>query len=218
MPSDEQNYANCMERIRTRLNVVDDVLNGRIVAKSSDVVAEIIFVQFRKSLEEVAFASLCANKDVYSSVHAKFAAHWRANDMLDELAKVNPGFYPIAAQPPKETSPGFKHIGRLDDGFMTRGEFAKLYKSASEALHTRNPYKEGDPTINIGYTVQEWAARFRNLIRWHFVTLINGNVLLGHVPDEGPVHAYPAAAIPIVGEDADSNRNIPHGKKANVRK
>ncbi len=202
MPSDEQIYCNCMERIRNRLNIVDDVLNGRIVAKHSDVVAEIIFVQFRKSLEELAFASLSANKDVYSAVHAKFAVHWRANEMLDELSKVNPGFYPIAAVAPIETSPGLKHVGRLDDGFMTRDEFAKLYKSSSEVLHTRNPYKAGDPTINIGYTVQEWAARFRNLIRWHFVTLASGNVLLSHVPDEGLVHAYPAAAIPIVGKTA----------------
>ncbi len=201
MPTDYDTYANCMKRIRNRLDVVDQVLFGKIATNNqSDLMAEIIFIQFRKSLEEIAFASLSANKDVYSAVHAKFSGHWRANDMLDEIKKVNPGFYPIAAQPPKETSPGIRHFDRLEDGFLTRDEFAKLYKHSSEVLHTRNPYKEGDPTINIGYTVQEWAARFRNLIRWHFITLVDGNGVLGWVPDEGSVHAYPSAAIPIIGE------------------
>jgi hypothetical protein len=200
MSDDNVIYANCIARIRNRLNVVDDVLSGRMTIMNQDVLAEVIFVQFRKSLEEIAFASLSANKDVYSVVHAKFSLHWRANDMLSELEKVNPGFYPVAAEAPRTTQPGFKHVSRLDDGFMTRDEFAKLYKNSSEVLHTRNPYKEGDPTINIGYTVQEWAARFRNLLRWHFMTLVSGNVILCNMPDQGLIHVYPAAAVPIIGE------------------
>ncbi len=204
MSSDAQIYCNCMARIRRRLDAIDDVLAGRINTNSNnDVMAEVIFIQFRKSLEELAFASLSANKDVYSAVHAKFAAHWRANDMLNELEKVNPAFYPVPVQPPKETAPGFKHFDLLSDGFMTREEFARLYKNSSEVLHTRNPYKEGDPTINIGYTVQEWAARIRNLIRWHFVTLVSGDVLLARTPDTGSVHAYPATAVPVVGDSPD---------------
>jgi hypothetical protein len=200
MSDDNATYANCIARIRNRLNVVDDVLSGRMAINNHDVLAEVIFVQFRKSLEEIAFASLSANKDVYSAVHAKFSVHWRANDMLTELEKVNPGFYPVAAEAPKTTQPGFKHVGRLEEGFMTRDEFAKLYKSSSEVLHTRNPYKEGDPTINIGYTVQEWAARFRKLLRWHFMTLVSGNVILCNMPDQGLIHVYPAASVPIIGE------------------
>lgn len=86
--------------------MVDDVLSGRMNIMNQDVLAEVIFVQFRKSLEEVAFASLSANKDVYSAVHARFSLHWRANDMLTELEKVNPGFYPVAAEAPKTTQSG----------------------------------------------------------------------------------------------------------------
>ena len=104
--------------------------------------------------------------------------------MLNELENVNPGFYPVAAEPPKETSPGFKHFDRLPAGFMTRGEFAKLYKHSSEVLHTRNPYKEGDSTINIGYTV-----RFG---RWE----CSASARSGY----GAVYAYPSAAIPVLGD------------------
>jgi hypothetical protein len=131
MASDDEIYANCIARLRNRLNVIDDVLSGKMPIPHQDVVTEVIFVQFRKSLEELAFASLSANKVVYSAVHAKFSVHWRANDMLTELEKVNPGFYPVAAEAPKETQPGVRHVGRLDDGFMTRDEFTKLYRHSS---------------------------------------------------------------------------------------
>ncbi len=191
MPTDEQIYADCMSRLRDRLNVIDDVLSGRISVNHQGLMAEVIFLQFRKSLEELAFASLSANRDIYAAVHAKFSVHWKAKDMLTELGRVNANFYPVALQPPKE-----KHFERLLDGFMTRDEFIDLYKHSSEALHTRNPYKEGDPTIRIGFTVQEWSARFRNLIRWHSMTLVSGRILLCNVPDGGPIHVYTSAPTP----------------------
>jgi hypothetical protein len=87
MSDDNVIYANWIARIRNRLNVVDDVLSGRMKIMNQHVLAEVIFIQFRKSLEEVAFASLSANKDVYSAVHAKFSLHWRVNDMLTELER-----------------------------------------------------------------------------------------------------------------------------------
>ncbi|MCC6291226.1 MAG: hypothetical protein IT164_01135 [Bryobacterales bacterium] len=196
MASNEEIYANCIARLRNRLNVIDDVLSGKLPIPHQGVLAEVIFIQFRKSLEELAFASLSANEDEYSKMHAKFSVHWRANDMLTELEKVNPGFYPVAVEAPKETPRGLKHVGRLADGFMTREEFAKLYKYSSEVLHTRNPYKEGDPTISIGYTVEEWLARFRKLLRWHFMTLVNHNAVLCTMPDQGLIHVYPLQRLP----------------------
>ena len=45
-------------------------------------------------LEGIAFASLSANKDKYSEIHANFSKHWRAKDMLAVMDTVNPGFYP----------------------------------------------------------------------------------------------------------------------------
>src|ERR1039457_5405703 len=66
---DEEIYANCVARLRNRLNVIDEVLSGKLVIPHQEVLAEVIFIQFRKSLEEIAFASLSANKNVYSAVH-----------------------------------------------------------------------------------------------------------------------------------------------------
>jgi len=191
--TDVQIYSDCMARIRHRVNVVQTVMSGGIKLGQADLTAELIFVQFRKALEEIAFASLSANKEKYSEVHANFSKHWRAKDMLAVMDTVNPNFYPVPLPAPIETAPGHHYFGEpLTDDFLTRDEFVFLYKCSSEALHTRNPYREGDPTINIRYTVQEWVGRFRRLLSWHSATLLNGDRWIVNIPCDGPVHVYPA--------------------------
>jgi len=134
-------------------------------------------------LEEIAFASLSANSEKYSEVHVNFSKHWRAKDMLAVMGKVNPNFYPVPLPASVETSPGHKNVaGPLTDGFVTRDDFVLLYKYSFEALHTRNPYKEGDTTIHIKYTVQEWVARFRRLLSWHNTELLNGDRWIVNIP------------------------------------
>ena len=151
MVTDPQVYCDSMVRIRHRINVVQTIMSGGAKIGHGDQTAELIFVQFRKTLEEIAFATLPANKEKYAEVHANFSKHWRAKDMLVVMDKVNPNFYPVPLQAPIEIAPGQKHFEPLTDGFVTRDDFVLLYDCSSEALHTRNPYKEGDPTINIKY-------------------------------------------------------------------
>jgi hypothetical protein len=195
--TDPQVYCDSMVRIRHRINVVQTIMSGGAKIGHGDQTAELIFVQFRKTLEEIAFATLPANKEKYAEVHANFSKHWRAKDMLVVMDKVNPNFYPVPLQAPIEIAPGQKHFEPLTDGFVTRDDFVLLYDCSSEALHTRNPYKEGDPTINIKYTVQEWIARFQRLLSWHYATLLNGDVWVVNIPCEGDVHVYPAT--PMLG-------------------
>ncbi len=192
-----------MVRIRDRINVVQTVMSGSFILGRHDQTAELIFVQFRKVLEEIAFASLSANREKYSEVHANFSKHWRAKDMLTVLDKVNPGFFPIALAPPALISagpPARHHFERLTDGFLTRDDFVFLYKCASEALHTHNPYREGDQTIRIRHRAQEWVTRFQRLLSWHVVTLLNGDVWVTNVPGEGPIQSWPST--PLVLEAA----------------
>jgi len=193
LASDVQIYCDCMARIRHRVNVVQTIMAGGIQIGHADQTAELIFVQFRKTLEEIAFASLSANKEKYSEVHANFSRHWRAKDMLAVMDTVNPNFYPVPLPAPVESGPVLKHFGEpLTDDFVTRDDFVFLYKCSSEALHTRNPYRDGDPTINIKYTVQEWVSRFQTLLSWHSATLLNGDRWIVNIPCEGSVHVYPA--------------------------
>jgi hypothetical protein len=194
MALDIQIYCDCMARIRDRINVVQTIMSGGIRIGLPDQTAELIFVQFRKTLEEIAFATLSANKEKYSEVRSDFAKHWRAKDMLAVLDTVNPNFYPVPLPAPVEPSPGHKSFGEpLADGFVTREDFVFLYNCSSEGLHTRNPYREGDQTIKIKYTVQEWVARFQKLLSWHKTELLNGDRWVVNIPCGGPVRAWAAS-------------------------
>jgi len=201
MPSDIQIYCNSMAQIRDRVNVVQTIMSSGIHVglpgkpPLQDQTAELIFVQFRKVLEGIAFASLSANKEKYSEVHANFSKHWRAKDMLAVMDTVNPGFFPVPMAEPVQTSPGNYYFGEpLVDGVFTREDFIFLYKCSSEALHTHNPYREGDPTINIRHTVQEWVLRLQKLLAWHRTHLLNGEIWVVQIPGEGNVRTV--AAIP----------------------
>ena len=199
VPSDIQIYCDCMAQIRDRINVVQTIMSSVIhiglpgKPHLQDQTAELIFVQFRKVLEGIAFATLSANKEKYSEVHANFSKHWRAKDMLKVLDGVNPNFFPVPRGAPITVSPGNHHFGEpLAHGFLTRADFEFLYKCSSEALHTHNPYREGDQTIYTKYTVSQWVDRVQKLLSWHDTELLNGDRWVVNIPGDGPVQAWAA--------------------------
>jgi len=195
-PTDIQIYCNYMAEVRTRLGVVADVLSGRIAGGTDFLGTEIVFLQLRKTLELIAFASLAANRAAYSAVHNKFAEHWRVKAILDEIGKLNADFYPMALDAPQDIAPGRKHFPRPMDGFLTRDEFVLLYDAASAVLHTRNPYTAKDPMVQIPYTVPECISRIQRLLAWHRVQLIGGALWIVMIPDHGDVQAWAADPMP----------------------
>jgi hypothetical protein len=73
-------YCNCMEEVRQRVTLVHSILTRSVSTGYPAFDLETTFLQLRKILEVIAFASLTANKDVYSAAYATFATHWNAAD------------------------------------------------------------------------------------------------------------------------------------------
>jgi hypothetical protein len=179
VPYDIQIYCTCMERVRHHVSIVDTVFAARIDTGFPDLNAELMFLHLRKALEEIAFSSLSANREKYSAARAGFANEWNARRMLGFVEKVNPNFYPVPLQPPRETSPGRKFFDRVMDGFLTKEEFATLYDGSAEVLHCPNPYAPSTPTIDSRHTVDEWSRRIKALLSWHFVQLVDVQGIVG---------------------------------------
>jgi len=191
MPNEAEIYADYMTGVRMRL---DEIVRIQAVADMPDFSRnELIFLQLRKSLELIAFASLAANKDTYAAVFPTFAEDWKSKRILEKIEKINPDFYPMPVNAPQEIAPGRKHFSRPDSGFMTKDEFIALYQVASEVLHTRNPFTSKDPTINIKYSAPDWVARIQRLLAWHRVRLASGTMWVVCIPDKGKVELWPAA-------------------------
>jgi hypothetical protein len=197
MATEIEIYVKQMGEVRHRLGLVQAVLAGSVRSGHETFDAELIFIQLRKALELIAFGSLCANKQKFSEVYEKFADQWSAKRLFRDLHKVNPNFYPEPLEEPKRLpntgGPRHFHFDRPSDGFMTANEFVQLYDSTADVLHIRNPFKPGDPTIRIGYTVEQWVARIQRLLSWHLMHLTDGGVWVIKIPTEGDVQAWPAA-------------------------
>lgn len=195
--SDRSTYANCMDKVRQRIAAIKWLIaTAKHFQSQHFILAEAIFVQFRKILELIAFASLTANKDAYAQANKNFQSHWKAKVMLDAVAAVNLKFYPEALESPIKTGPDSWHVPGYMSDALTREEFEQLYDACAEILHMRNPFSTKDPTTNIGYSVDEWVARIERLITWHSVQLLDGTRWTAHVPAEGDVRLFPMAPAP----------------------
>jgi hypothetical protein len=189
---DAKKYADCMERVRGHIRTIDAIFSGRIRTGYQELNAELIFLHFRKALEEIAFSSLCANKERYSQARAKYAEFWQATNLLKEIGEINPDFYPlpmgVVSEPLQEPNMVSQHFEHVEDGYLTKEEFAFLYRQSSEVLHAKNSYRTGDPTIDARHTIPEWLSRFQKLLRIHYTKLIDHEeIWMVIVPNEGPV-------------------------------
>lgn len=75
MDNDLLVYCNCIARLRSHISVADTVFKGGINTGHPDLNTELTFLHLRKALEELAFASVSANREKYAAVRADYASH-----------------------------------------------------------------------------------------------------------------------------------------------
>jgi len=205
-PTEPEIYCRCMEDLLPRIQLLRSIFSRAVTTGRDLLDAEIVFLQFRKMLEQIAFASLVANKEAYSAARKTFADEWRAKKMLEYLERINPEFYPV---PLRIGSVSNLSSGRtkfamelLSEGFLTKDEFVELYDYCGDVLHARNPYSSAGNIINVRLPAQEWLSRIEKLLGLHQARLLSGACWVVAVPDkDGKVHTYTGDPT----EDIDSN-------------
>jgi hypothetical protein len=189
MKDDTQLYINVMEETRDRLNFVK-YLPARKASTGIEIIdKELVFLQLRMILELIAFASLTANREKFAAAHEKFASFWRAKNMLQDLEKINPDFYPVPIKPAQLQPDGTKHCPTVDV-FLTKDDFVSLYDVTGDFLHVRNPFSTQDPVIRMQYNVRQWIERIQALLALHIMRLVDGKLWIVEVPERGPVKMY----------------------------
>lgn len=199
---DSKIYVECMSEVRDRLNTVSWLAAGESVLNArSQCLMELMLLQLRMVLELIAFSSLTANKEKYSTVHEGFQSHWKAAKMLDSLRKLNPHFYPT---PVFRQNVGPGPTGRIrweyqvtKDGFLTPDDFVFLYDACSAVVHARNPFSN-KTSVEIKYDFPVWVERIRSLIRIHFMHFIDDRRWLIYVPDAGRIEVLTVMSDPSV--------------------
>jgi hypothetical protein len=194
--TDIEIYCRCMDRVRHHVSIADAVFARKIDTGHADLNGELIFLHFRKALEEIAFSSISANREQYAAVRAGFATEWNARRMIGFVEAVNPNFYPVPLQPPTQTAAGPKHFALVEDGFLTKDDFAALYDISAEVLHSPNPYNPAGFTIDFKHPVDIWSSRIKALLSWHYIQLLGVDALwVARVANEGPIQTWAAGAL-----------------------
>tara|TARA_R110002124_G_scaffold89216_2_gene228293 strand:- start:3947 stop:4258 length:312 start_codon:yes stop_codon:yes gene_type:complete len=102
-----------MKDIKNRSNLVYSIVHKKRTLGIEFYDYEVIALNIRKILESIAYSSMVASKEKYAQAHSKFEKHYKAKQILEELEKLHPQFYPRPAL--IEEKDGMKKLIYKDD-------------------------------------------------------------------------------------------------------
>jgi hypothetical protein len=170
---DIQKYASLMKELKLRMEVLEFFASGKGSALYQPPTVESCYLQVRKMLELIAFGSLVANKTLYEGVHARFASHWHAGRLLEDLAEVNPDFYPKPVVEVPSKRPGVvNELQNRPPDFLDTSDFVQLYNECGAIMHARNPYAQPIDYGQYQSKLRPWQRKIMNLLNSHQVHLV----------------------------------------------
>jgi hypothetical protein len=196
IPSDKDQivYANCMEEIKRRTDAVHAILRGPYSTLYPITNIEFVCLQIRKILEIIALASLASHKEEFARQHQKFAEMWKAKKILDDLEKLNPGFYPVPTEQVLDSKSGkVLEVRPMAKPGLTKADFADVYQRCSSILHAENPYGPPKQLPQIETGIPIWMEKIKNLFNHHHVQLFSSKHQLWVVmkaKTDGRVHVH----------------------------
>lgn len=194
-------YCGVMQEVKRRIEVIRCFLTGKCNTPYQATTLESIYLQFRKILELIALGSLVVNRNQVEKHKQKFDTWWHAERILADIKKVNPEFYPkpiqdSAGNANRKTIP--YAIKPINEGFLTRDKFAKLYDECGGILHAVNPFGNKVDYSKYEKVMTNWLKRIMILLNSHTIRLLNDeNLYIVHMHEaqDNYVHAYTFAPV-----------------------
>ena len=187
-------YADCMEEIKKRTEVIRGFFNGKCHAMYVQTTAESVALQIRKILELIALASLAANRPEYAKYQRDFRKDWNAKRIFKTLDRANPRFYPKPNKQVVDRETG--KVVSLEDvksGFLTRQDFIALLNNCNKILHAENPFsKKQNPRVFMD-SVPEWMKKIMRLLNHHTIQLFEDDQqlwVLMEAESDGKVYVH----------------------------
>ena len=135
-----KSYVLLMEEIKSRQTAIGHYLDGTKSGLFPATTAESVGLQFRKVFELIAFGCLLMNKEAYSATFPAFKSDWALSQIVKNLSKVNPDFYPKPMLEKRSWKPSVKNrlVGRKDD-FLTVRELVEAHGKCGESASHSQP-------------------------------------------------------------------------------
>ena len=165
-------YVAVMEEIKRRTEVVSSLLNGSASTIYRATQIESIYLQIRMILELIALASIAANKSIFEESKKKFHKHWNPANILRDIEKINPNYYPEAIKEEPSKAPGVvNNLLRMVGGFLTKEELVAFHGKTGNILHARNPYNKKLNYEEYEKQILKIMEKIRRLLTCHKIHL-----------------------------------------------
>src|SRR3546814_20714079 len=99
------------------------------------------------TLELIALGSLAANKELFELQSMRFEKHWHPSEIIKDLEKLNPSFYPVPFKAKDRDCNGVIKHDAVAGEYLTKDELVKVHGICGNVLHARNLFGQ---TIEIG--------------------------------------------------------------------
>ncbi len=169
-------YIKLMADVKMRIKFINQILSKRNTTGSNETDVEFCCLQLRKILELVSLGSLVMHKNEFEKQSEKYKSFWNSKRILEDIEKINPGFYPKPICIDLENSAnGNTLIYDMKDGFLDRNQFTDVYNECSKILHADNPYGAKVDYEYYRKELKNWGERIIYLLKLHMIKLYKGD-------------------------------------------
>ena len=176
-----------MLEIKLRIRAVDKCINeNKSIIPALEV--EYCFLQFRKIIEQISFASIICDHQRYKDFrflegqtsdkdNGDYSKDWNASIILRALNDINPLFMPRPIRS-IESSNNEHHLD-MSDVNATHKKLIDMYKKCSSYMHIPKPFsqdyvshieKQRKKYASSNNTIESYVSYFKALL-WHHVTI-----------------------------------------------
>ena len=195
--SSQQQYVALMEEIKNRANVIEQVGTSPSLLAYKRAHIELICLQLRMILENIAMACLIANGDDFGKKSKSIANEYRPEQIFRRVESVNPDCYPQPIQLIPKSADYKTGLGEIADGlyqgeikerasddWLTREMLKNVYGRLGNLLHSKNPMQENSAREQLEKEVPKWYNLIVNLITHHKIAVLDDQkmyiVIVGH--------------------------------------
>ncbi|QBB72011.1 hypothetical protein ELE36_17480 [Pseudolysobacter antarcticus] len=167
---DTHPYVRAMEQIKRRVDTINACSDGR-VRLSGPPRVECAALQLRMVLELIALASLAANKELFQKQSIRFEKRWHPGEIIKDLEKLNPRFYPIPFRSSEPDDSGVRsHLPF--DRFLSKDKLVEVHGRCGNVLHARNPFGKPIDYEKFLLDVLAWTNDVTSLLNTHEIWLL----------------------------------------------
>ena len=166
-------YLTLIEEIKRRYKVAGEFYNNTLHAGYDITSIEVMALQMRFMLELVALASLSANKEIFEENSVKFQKHWHPAEILSDIKRMNPNFYPTPLIESTTLETGERHLLKFEDDFLTAEDLISIHGQCGNLLHARNPFRKPVDHHEFKGQFANWAVKIMNLLNVHKIQLLD---------------------------------------------